>query len=100
MQKIILNTMQKICNIILLFWIELLTKYEIRQVLICNKHGHWRHNYVKSFRFLRFLENGKKILGGIFCIVLRKKFLNFNDKIFINLSLPFQFYLLFFFFFS
>jgi len=42
------------------FWLGLLTNCKVKkvkQILICSKHGHWRHNRVKSFLFLGFLGN-------------------------------------------
>jgi len=50
------------------YWLGLLSNCKVKRILARSKHGHWRYNWVKSFRFLGFLGNGKKFSGEIFAL--------------------------------
>jgi len=69
----------------------LLTNYKVKQILIWSKLGLWRHNWGKSFRFFwggrRDFLVTKEFSGDIFCIVFRKFFHIYNNKINCRISL-------------
>jgi len=70
---------------------RLLTNYEVKQILIWSKRGHWRHNRVKSFRILGFLVTKRNFQAKFYRIVFRKFFTFFYNRISTNCSLPLSF---------